>query len=111
VNGVYAQWFNRRHARVGHVFQGRYAARLVQADEHLLAAVRYIVRNPVRAGLCRKPEEWRWSSHRATLGSEPCRFLDTRALLAHYGAASTAARERYRADCEHGDESDAQPTL
>ena len=99
LNGVYAQWFNRRHGRVGHLFQGRYGARLVQADEHLLAAVRYIVRNPVRAGLCRDPEEWRWSSHRATLGSEPPWILDTLALLAHYGPTATAARERYRAHC------------
>lgn len=99
LNGVYAQWFNRRHRRVGHLFQGRYGARLMQADEHLLAAVRYIVRNPVRAGLCRDPEEWRWSSHRATLGSEPPWFLDTPALLAHYGPTATAARERYGAHC------------
>src|SRR5438552_1576101 len=46
LNGVYAQGFNRRHGRVGHLFQGRYGARLVQADEHLRAAARYIVRNP-----------------------------------------------------------------
>ena len=104
LNGVYAQWFNRRHGRVGHLFQGRYGARLVQADEHLLAAVRYIVRNPVRAGLCRAPEEWRWSSHRATLGREPPGFLDTAALLAHYGPTPAAARERYRAHCEQADE-------
>lgn len=55
LNGVYAQRFNRRHGRVGHLLQGRYGARLVQEDGHLLAAVRYIVRNPVRAGLAGAP--------------------------------------------------------
>src|SRR3989304_3223061 len=68
LNGAYAQWFNRRHRRVGHLFQGRYGARLVQADEHLLAALRYIVRNPVRAGLCRDPGGGGWSTHRAAAG-------------------------------------------
>ena len=85
LNGVYARWFNRRHGRVGHLFQGRYGARLVQADEHLLAAVRSIVRNPVRAGLCRAPEEWRWSSHRIAPAPEvPRRYLQPpRPQLAH----------------------------
>ena len=84
LNGLYAQGFNRRHGRVGHLFQGRYSARLVQTDEYLRAAVRYIVRNPVRAGLCREPHGWRWSGHRAALGLEPPWFLDTATLLAYY---------------------------
>jgi REP element-mobilizing transposase RayT len=109
LNGVYAQSFNRRHARVGHLFQGRYGARLVQADEHLLSAVRYIVRNPVQAGLCRNPEEWRWSSHRAALGREPPWFLDRRTLLAYFGSTRQEARERYRVHCEREDESDRSP--
>src|SRR5438132_1439590 len=68
LNGTYAQWFNYRHERVGHVFQGRYGAKLVGDDSHLHATIRYIVRNPVRSGLCRHAREWRWSSHRAVLG-------------------------------------------
>lgn len=106
LNGVYARGFNRRHGRVGHLFQGRYGARLVQADGHLLAAVRYIVRNPVRAGLCREPHEWRWSSHRAALGLSPPWFLDTKALLAYYGRRPAQARERYRAHCQQEGESE-----
>ena len=51
LNGVYAQWFNRRHVRVGHLFEGRYKAVLVQEGEHFERALRYVVRNPVRAGL------------------------------------------------------------
>ena len=103
LNGVYAQWFNRRHARVGHLFQGRYSARLIQADEHLLAVARYIVINPVRAGLCRGPCEWRWSSHRATLGQQSAWFHDANALLLHYAPTREVARERYRAHTEQAD--------
>lgn len=113
LNGVYAQSFNHRHARVGHLFQGRYAARVVQADEHLLLAVRYIVRNPVRAGLCHDPSQWRWSSHRAALGKEPRWFLDRTGLLAHFGSTRASALERYRAHCEQedGDGRSAHPLV
>ena len=100
LNGVYAQWFNRRHARVGHLLQGRYGARLVQADEHLLSVVRYIVRNPVAACLCENPSAWRFSSHRATLGEEPPGYLDTRRLLSYYGPTCELARESYREHTE-----------
>jgi REP element-mobilizing transposase RayT len=110
LNGVHAQSFNRRHARVGHLLQGRYSARLVQADEHLLAAARYIVRNPVRARLCRHPSDWRWSSHRATLGLESPWFLEIGAFLAHYGPVREVAREQYRTHTEQAeDERSAHP--
>lgn len=112
LNGVYAQSFNRRHGRVGHLLQGRYSARLVQADEHLLATARYIVRNPVRAGLCRHPREWRWSSQRATLGLEPRWFLDTEALLSYYAPMREVAREYYRTHTEQeGDERSTHPLV
>jgi REP element-mobilizing transposase RayT len=106
LNGVYAQAFNRRHTRVGHVFQGRYGARLVQADEHLLATARYIARNPVRAGVCRRPGEWRWSHHRATVGLEPARFHDTEALLSHYAPTYATARRLYSEHAEDDRESE-----
>lgn len=77
LNGVYAQTFNRRHVRVGHLFQGRYQAILVQRDEHLLSAVRYIVRKPLRAGIGATLEKWRWSSHSATMGRRASGFLGT----------------------------------
>jgi len=70
LNGVYTQAFNRRHDRVGHLFQGRYKAILVEKEGHLLELARYIVLNPVRAKLIRHPRDWRWSSYRATAGEE-----------------------------------------
>ena len=105
LNGVYAQSFNRRHARVGHLFQGRYAARIVQEDAHLLLAVRYVVRNPIRARLCHGPEEWRWSSHRAALGSTPAGFLDRASLLSYFGPSPGEALERYREHCREAESS------
>jgi REP element-mobilizing transposase RayT len=82
LNGDYARWWNWRHHRVGHVFQARFHAQVVQDDVHLANVCRYIVLNPVRAGMVRAPEQWRWSSYRATAGlaSAPP-FLDCDRLL------------------------------
>lgn len=107
LNGVYAQWFNRRHRRVGHLFQGRYLAKLVQADEHVLQSARYIVRNPVAAGLCACPSEWPWSSHRETLGLAPPSFCDPAFLLAFYAPTRERARALYR---EHAEEQPDPPS-
>jgi len=68
LNGVYTQAFNRRHGRAGHVLQGRYKAILVDKDAYLMALCRYVVRNPVRAGLVADAGDWPWSSYRATMG-------------------------------------------
>jgi len=70
LNGVYTQRFNRSHGRVGHVFQGRYKAILIEKEAHLLELCRYIVRNPVAAGMVKLPEDWPWSSYQSTAGLE-----------------------------------------
>ena len=66
LNGVYTQTFNRTHGRVGHVFQGRTKAILVEREAHLLELCRTIVLNPVRAGLVARAADWRWSSYAET---------------------------------------------
>jgi putative transposase len=77
LNQFYAQWFNHRHDRVGHLFEQRYWSRVLTSESHVVAVALYIAENPVRAGLCARPEHWRWSSARALLGlSPPPRFLD-----------------------------------
>jgi len=77
LNGTYAQRFNRKYGRVGHLFQGPYRAELVVRDAHLLETCRYIALNPVRAGLCADPGQWPWSSYRALAGlAEPSSFLE-----------------------------------
>lgn len=65
---MFTQWSNRRHRRTGHLLQGRFKAILVDADSYLLELTRYVVLNPVRAGMVEAPEEWPWSSYRATVG-------------------------------------------
>ena len=97
LNGVYTQRFNRRHSRVGHVLQGRYKAIVVQKDTHLLAVCRYVVLNPVRAGLVGKVRDWPWSSYRATAGykSGPA-WLTTAWLWAQFARQPQRAVGAYR---------------
>jgi REP element-mobilizing transposase RayT len=96
LNSVYSQGFNRRYGHVGHLFQGRYKAILVEKDSHLLELARYIVLNPVRAGLAAAPLDWPWSSHRAVIGATlPPEWLETRWILAPFGDTRQGAVERY----------------
>ncbi len=97
LNGVYTQAFNRRHGRVGHLFQGRFKAILIEKDSHLLEACRYVVLNPLRAGAVENPERWRWSSYRATGGREkPHSCLSTEWILHQFGAVREKAEREYR---------------
>lgn len=96
LNGVYTQCSNKTHGRVGHVFQGRYKAILVEKEPYLLELARYIVLNPVRAGMVSSPSEWPWSSYRATAGEAlPLDFLTTDWLLSVFGAKPGQARKAY----------------
>ena len=70
LNGVYTQYYNREHGRVGHVFQGRYKGILVERDEYLLELARYVVLNPMRANMVKNIEDWKWSSYNAMIGEE-----------------------------------------
>ncbi|MBI4915717.1 MAG: transposase [Acidobacteria bacterium] len=98
LNGVYTQRFNRRHRRTGHVLQGRFGAVLVERNAHLLELARYVVLNPVRAGMVPSPGTWAWSSFRATAGlADGPSWLDTAWLLAQLDPGSPSrARLRYR---------------
>ena len=71
INGVYTQRYNRIHGRVGHLFQGRFKSVLIDLEANLLELCRYLVLNPVRAGRVERPEEYAWSSCRATAGVSP----------------------------------------
>ena len=97
LNGVYTQSFNRRHKRVGHVFQGRFKAVIVEKESHLLELCRYVVLNPVRAGMVSAPQKWRWSSYRATGGiTKKESYLATDWILGHFGKTKSEARIKYR---------------
>ena len=89
LNGSYARRYNAKFDRVGHVFQTPYRRKLVRTDEHFIETVRYIANNPVRARLCRRAEDWPWSSFRASAGlSSAPRFLRTDRVLAQFDSAA-----------------------
>jgi putative transposase len=90
LNGTYASRFNRRHQLIGHVFQGRFHGVLVEREAHLLELARYVVQNPVRAGLCDRADAWPWSSHGALMRMRPPPFLETGWLLAQFGRGPRA---------------------
>lgn len=99
LNSRYAQYFNRRHNRVGHLFQGRFHAVLVDGENYLVTLCRYVVRNPVRAkGMVTHPGEWPWSSYRAKAGlaSPPPWLTVTNTLVEFHPTDLEAARKNYR---------------
>ena len=103
LNGVYTQTFNKRHKRVGHIFQGRYKAILIQKESHLLEVCRYVVLNPVRAKTVTGAKEWRWSSYRATCGIDkphPC--LTTDWILGQFAKQKRTAEKKYKEFVEAG---------
>lgn len=102
LHGRYAQTFNARHERVGHLFQGRYGSTTVASDAQLLQTARYIARNPLEAGLCRRAEEYAWGSHAVVREAPP--WLDHARLLAHFGADGGDPADRYRRFVDDGDE-------
>jgi putative transposase len=96
LNGVYTQRYNRRHGKAGHVFQGRYHAVLVEKDAYLLELARYVVLNPVRAGMVADAAHWPWSSYTAMVGEEPApRWLETDWLLGQFGSDRARAVASY----------------
>ncbi len=96
LNATYAQKFNKKHNRVGHLFQGRYKAILIEKESQLLRVIRYVILNPVRKKYVRLPEEWRWSSHKATAGYEyPHKCLTIDWVLSQFGKEKLLAMKRY----------------
>ncbi len=95
INGVYTQRFNRRHKKDGQLFRGRYKAVLVEADNHLLEALRYIHRNPLRAGMV-KSIDYPWSSHQGYLSqAKKWCWLQKDLLLALLATSPAKRRAAY----------------
>jgi putative transposase len=88
----YTQRFNRRHAQVGHVFQGRYKALLCETHEYLVTLVRYVHQNPVRAGLAARAEDYPYSGHRAYLGGVATALVDPTFVLSLVGGTGGYVR-------------------
>ena len=103
LNGSYTQFFNRTHKRIGHVYQGRFKAILVEKNSYLLELSRYIVLNPVRARMVKSAQDWPWSSYRATTGminAHTC--LSTDWLLSCFSKKQFKAQQAYRVFIEQG---------
>lgn len=97
LNGVYTQTYNRRHGKVGHIFQGRYKAILVEKESHLLRLCRYVVLNPVRAGIVKEPGGWKWNSYSATAGlSKTPDYLTVDWILGQFGDKKVKAERGYK---------------
>lgn len=96
LNGLYSEYFNQRHNIVGHMFQGRYKAILVQRESYLLELSRYIVLNPVRAKIVRSIEEWPWSSFQYFVAENtPPAWLQRDWLLGQFGPTHAQAMKSY----------------
>ncbi|WP_372882325.1 transposase [Psychromonas sp.] len=103
LNGVFTQSINRKHHRVGHLFQGRYKAILVDKDAYLLELCRYIILNPVRARMVDSPSEWLWSSWHNMVGSKTSPpWLATDALLQLFSSNRKQAIGEYVQFVEEG---------
>ena len=96
INSSYTKYFNTKHKRVGHLLQGRYKAILVQADAYAAELSRYIHLNPVRAGMVKSPEDYRWTSYRFYIeGGEPS-CMDTGSILGYFGKEGPESRRNYK---------------
>jgi putative transposase len=108
INSAYTGYFNREHERVGHLFQGRYKAIVVDRDAYLLELSRYVHLNPVRAGLVDRPESYRWSSYLGYIRKrEEVPWIEYGLVLSQCGEASPRSRREYKRYVERGWEEDA----
>jgi REP element-mobilizing transposase RayT len=95
LHGPYAQRFNRRHGRTGHLFEHRFGAVRASTDAQVWMTAAYIARNPVDARLCRSAADWPWSSHRAVVAGCPPDWLDATRLFSYFDPAGGDPRVRY----------------
>ena len=96
LNSMHAQWFNWRHELDGHLFQGRFHSVDVEEESHFIELSRYVVLNPVRAGIAEHPAAYRWSSYRATIGiGERPKFLTCESIFETFGSTVDDAQAAY----------------
>ncbi len=96
INQRFTMYYNWRYGTIGHLFQGRYKAILCDKDAYLLSLVKYLHHNPVRASMVRRPEEYRWSSHREYLGKDKNGLVDTELVLRMFSEDLKRGRRLYR---------------
>jgi putative transposase len=92
----YVQYFNRRHARTGTLWEGRFRSCVTESARYVLTCHRYIELNPVRAGMVNFPTDYAWSSHTANIGMCGGTFLSSHAELIALGKDSSSRHSAYR---------------
>ncbi|PKN23552.1 MAG: hypothetical protein CVU68_00595 [Deltaproteobacteria bacterium HGW-Deltaproteobacteria-3] len=110
----YALYFNCRHRRTGHLFENRYKSILCDEDQYLLALVRYIHLNPMRAGMVNTLEDldcYPWCGHSALMNKRECPWMDTEQVLLQFGKTTRKAREAYRRFVQEGTGQGRDPVL
>jgi len=96
LNGIYTQYYNKQHGRVGHVFQGRYKGILVERDAYLLELARYVVLNPIRAHMIKNIGDWKWSSYKAMIGEVNAQhWLETDWILGQFAKRRKIGMGKY----------------
>lgn len=95
INTTYAQYFNHKYQRTGHLFQDRFKSEPIENDQYLFAAIRYIHNNPVKAGICRSPIDYRWSSYQAIVCLQYDTMVDYNRILEYFGTTPTTAVEAF----------------
>jgi putative transposase len=95
LHGSYARVFNERHGKTGHVFGARFHPKIIESDVQLWVTIGYILRNPVKAGLCRTPEAWPWSSHAALAAGSAPPCVNVPRLYSRFESAGGDPRKRY----------------
>lgn len=107
LNGAYACYYNKKYGRVGHLFQNRFHSAIVTKDAHFLELIRYIVLNPVKAGIAESVESWRWSSYSTMTGDGfKYRFVTTDRTLSEFDDCTGGRTAGYREHVAHGLETD-----
>lgn len=110
----YAIYFNRRHRRTGHLFENRYKSIICDEDNYLLALIRYIHLNPIRAGMVKTLEEldrYQWSGHSVVIGKKECPWMDIDYVLLQFNDTRRRARKAYRKFVHEGIGMGRQPEL
>lgn len=92
----YVLWFNKRHARTGTLWEGRFRSSVIESERYLFACSRYIELNPVRAGLVAEPADYRWSSYRHHIGLQPDSLIREHPLIWSLGNTPFERQVAYR---------------
>ena len=103
LGGSYSSYFNRRHRRSGHLFQGRFRGHLIEEEGYFLEVSRYVHLNPVRAKMVPRPEDWQWSSYAGYRRvRDACSWMTYDRVLGEFGGGASDERRHYRRFVEAG---------